>query len=371
MTATSDFEIFLVATPGFEQTLLEEARARGFKGPKQVPGGVQMHGNWPDVWRANLQLRGASRVLARLGSFRVVHLSQLDKRAHKFPWADTLLPDIPVRVDVTCKKSKIYHQKAAAQRLERAITDTVGAPIDADAEVCIKARIFNDVCTISLDSSGEGLHKRGHKEALNKAPLRETLAALLLRECGFDGQEPVFDPMCGSGTFIMEAAEIATGLWPGRSRSFAFEQLETFDPEKWQELKNKQTTHETEFSFYGRDRDAGAIERAQANAKRADISQLCHFEKQPISLIRVPEEPTGLVIVNPPYGVRIGEVKKLMPLYQKMGHVLKERFGGWRVGLATTSDQLAKATALPFEDKALTFSHGGLKVKLFKTGPLS
>ncbi|WP_135078780.1 class I SAM-dependent RNA methyltransferase [Terasakiella sp. SH-1] len=366
MNKELNIEIFLVAVPGLEDALLNETRAHGFRSPKRSKGGITIEGRWHDVWRANLVLRGASKVLARIGSFRAMHLAQLDKRARKFNWSDFLRPDVPVRIEVSCKKSKIYHQKAAAQRIERAITEELGAPVSAEAEICIKVRILEDLCTISIDTSGEGLHKRGHKEALNKAPMRETLASLILRQCGFDGSEPVIDPMCGSGTFVMEAAEMASQLAPGRSRSFAFEQLVTFDPARWHEIKDKQTSLQPSVHFYGFDRDGGAIQRSQANAKRAGITESCTFTRQTISQLKAPDGPKGLIVINPPYGVRIGEVKKLFPLYQSLGNKLKDGFSGWRVGIVTNSDKLAKATGLKFNNTKTAFSHGGIRVTLYQ-----
>ncbi len=370
MKRDTDLEIFLVAVPGLEAALLREVKEQGFNEPKSDFGGITTHGTWQDIWRANLVLRGASRVLVRIDAFRVQHLAKLDKLARRFDWQSYLRPDVPVRVDVSCKKSKIYHQKAAAQRFETALKEEVGITISADAEVCLKVRIIEDLCTISIDTSGEGLYKRGHKQAVNKAPLRETLAALLLRQCGYDGRHPVVDPMCGSGTFAIEAAEMAVGLNPGRARSFAFEQLATFDESEWSALKETVKLSEPKSRFYGFDRDKGAIKMSTANAERAGVSDFCKFEHRVISDLTAPEGPVGLVIINPPYGARIGDVKKLLPLYQSLGKVLKDRFPGWRVGLVTNSDALAKATALPFFKKAQAFSHGGIKVKLYKTKPL-
>lgn len=365
-----ELEIFLVTVPGLEPALLAEATEIGFKAPTLDKGGVTVRGTWQDAWRANLAMRGASHVLVRLHSFRALHLAQLDKRARKFPWATILRPDVPVRVEATCRKSRIYHHKAAAQRVEKAIQDALGVPLTKDADVCIKVRILDDMCTISVDTSGDALHKRGHKEAVNKAPMRENLAALLLRTCGFDGKEPVVDPMCGSGTFVLEAAEIAAGLHPGRSRGFAFERLTTFKADKWQTLKTQTDMLTPVVSFYGFDRDGGAINMSKANAKRAGVESISEFQKQSISDLAAPDGPAGLVIINPPYGTRIGDVKRLQTLYQTLGKVLKTGFQGWRVGLITNSDKLAKATGLPFKGKPVSFSHGGIHVKIFSTRAL-
>jgi putative N6-adenine-specific DNA methylase len=370
MTSTSTFEIFLVASPGHEQALCDEAKSKGFASAKPVIGGVTLQGRWPDVWKANLVLRGTGRVLARIGEFRAPHLAKLDKQARKFPWAEFLRADVPLRVEVTCKRSRIYHAGAAAERIETALREELRAPLSKDADLCIKARIEDDLCTISIDTSGDMLHKRGHKEAIGKAPLRETLAALFLRQCGYDGTEPVLDPMCGSGTFVIEAAEMAVGLNPGRSRSFAFEQLKGFDSTAWQKLRDAPPASQTNTECFGSDRDAGAIKMSTANAKRAGVEAITQFQQKSISELTPPEGPPGLVIVNPPYGTRIGDKSQLRDLYAALGKTLNSKFSGWRVGLITTEVSLAKITGLPFAAHGKPVSHGGLKVFLFQTKPL-
>ncbi|PIL13764.1 hypothetical protein P775_27765 [Puniceibacterium antarcticum] len=370
MTKDTPFEIFLVAPPGLESLLCAEALEQGFADATITPGGVTLTGGWPEVWRANLTLRGASRVLARIGAIRVMHLAQLDKRARKFPWADILRPDIPIRVDVTCKASRIYHAGAATQRIETALRESLGATIAPDAPLRLMARIEDDLCTFSLDTSGEPLHKRGHKEAVGKAPMRETLASLFLRQCGYTGTESVVDPMCGSGTFVIEAAEIAKGLFPGRSRAFAFEQFASFDPDLWQQMRTANTPRHTDSRYYGSDRDTGAIRMSTANAERASVSDIANFRHNAVSDLIRPEGPPGLVMVNPPYGTRIGEKKLLFAVYGALGKTLLERFRGWRVGMVTTDLGLAKASALPFSTPLAPVSHGGLRIHLLQTDTL-
>jgi putative N6-adenine-specific DNA methylase len=368
--AAGDFEIFLVSSPGFEPVLLAEVKALGFQEPKLVKGGVTIQGGWPAVWRANLKLRGASSVFARIAAFPVFHLAQLDKRARKLAWGQTLRKDVPVRVEASCKHSKIYHSGAVKQRIETAIVESLGAQISEEAEICVKARIEDDLCTISIDTSGESLHKRGHKEAVNKAPMRETLASLFLRQCGYDGKEPVLDPMCGSGTFVIEAAEIAARLDPGRSRSFAFEKLARFDAAAWQKLRNAGNGATPEFRFYGCDRDAGAITMSRANAERAGVAEITAFRQSAIGGLTAPNGPPGLVIVNPPYGTRLGDKKRLYQLYGALGQTLRSRFAGWRVAVITTDSSLATACKLPFGTPFGPVSHGGQRVTLYLTGPL-
>lgn len=359
--------LFLITAPGFEDLLAQEAREAGFSVTRTLPGGVEIAGGWPEIIRANLLLRGATRVLARLAEFRALHLAQLDKRARKLPWADWLRADVPVRVEATCRKSRIYHNRAAAQRIERAVSETLGCPVAEGAPVTLKLRIADDLCTLSVDTSGDALHKRGLKQQVNKAPMRETLAALFLRACSYDGSEPVLDPMCGSGTFPIEAAEIAAGLAPGRARRFAFEHLAGFDQSQTPDLP---TPRDTALRFHGSDRDQGAIAMSTANAARAGIADFTNFQTRPISDLTAPGGPPGLVITNAPYGGRIGNKKPLYGLYAAFGARMLEQFSGWRVGLITSESSLAKATGLPFTAPGPVIDHGGIKIRLWQTAAL-
>ncbi|MBU2962969.1 class I SAM-dependent RNA methyltransferase [Citreicella sp. C3M06] len=363
------FEIFLACAPGLEASLVSEAKGQGFGPLRPMAGGVAFDGGWRDVWRANLLLRGAARVLARIGGFPAVHLAQLDKRARRFGWGEILRADVPVRVEATCYRSKLYHEGAVKGRVERAITEELGAPI-ADDGVRLLARIEENLVSFSIDTSGGPLHRRGFKVAVGKAPMRETLAGLFLRECGYTGTEPVLDPMCGSGTFPIEAAEIACGLAPGRARRFDFERLASFDPQAWAQMKADAAPRPIALRFYGSDRDEGAVRMAGENAARAGVEQLVRFDCRSATAIERPDGPPGLVMINPPYGERIGKPGPLHGLHRDVGAALMERFRGWRVGIITTDPGLAKATGLPFLPPGPHVAHGSLKVRLWRTGPL-
>jgi putative N6-adenine-specific DNA methylase len=369
--AADDFEIFLVSAPGLEDALCAEAAQCGFAAPRAVPGGVKLRGNWPDVWRANLVLRGATRVLARIDSFQVETFEKLERRGRRVPWAKVLRRDVPVSIDVTCSQSRLFHTGAVAERLEGAIRDKACTAVVKDAPVTVMVRLDNNICTISIDTSGELLHKRGHKGGVHRAPMRETMAALFLRQCGYQGREPVLDPMCGSGTFVIEAAEMAAGLAAGRSRGFAFEQLETFDAAAWQAMRAAQPTGTAPvFAFHGSDRDEDAVAMSRANAERAGVAAFCTFKHAAVSDLVRPDGPPGLVIVNPPYGDRIGDRERLSALYAALGRTLLARFSGWRIGLVTSEKPLAYAAALPFLPPTAPVSHGGVRVTLFQTAPL-
>jgi putative N6-adenine-specific DNA methylase len=177
--------------------------------------------------------------------------------------------------------------------------------------------------------------------------------------------------MCGSGTFPIEAAEMAMGLAPGRARRFGFEDLASFDAERWTAMRETLPgPKHTDLRFYGYDRDAGAIANATANAERAGVSETTRFTQQAVADLTPPDGPPGLVIVNPPYGARIGNRKLLFALYGSFGTVMKTSFKGWRVGIVTSDMGLARATGLTFKNVSAPIPHGGLKVQLFQTGPL-
>ena len=274
---------------------------------------------------------------------------------------------------MTNRKSKIYHAGAAVQRIERAISEEFGAPIVGsvtEAKIVIKVRIDDNNLLMSVDTSGNGLHKRGHKQAMGKAPMRETMAALALRGCGYTGTETVLDPMCGSGTFLIEAAEIARHMMAGRARSFAFEKLKSYDAAAVNAMRANWKTRETTHHFYGSDRNVNVIGFAKENAERAGVAELCSFTPTALSEVPRPDGAAGLVIVNPPYGARIGKKKDLFSLYSAFGDVMRERFEGWRIGMITADHHLAQASKLPWKPVSAPIAHGGLKVRLYRTDPL-
>jgi putative N6-adenine-specific DNA methylase len=372
--------LWLVAPPGLEPVVAAEARAAGFHVTGQDTGGVALVGGLAQAMRANLVLATPSRVLWRIGAFRAPHLAMLDKRARRFPWSDHLRPDIPVRVAATVRASRIWHAGAAAQRIATAITETLGAPVllqsapddatdpVAPPHVALKARIDDDLVTLSLDTSGAGLWHRGYRPETAKAPLRESLAAAFLHQAGWDRRAPLIDPMCGSGTFPIEAAGMALGLAPGRARSFAFEHLAPFDPAAWAVLKAdaaRPVPPDTPVLARGQDRDDGAIRAATANAARAGLAAATAFARQAISELVPPPGSPGLIITNPPWGARIGQRKPLFALYGSFGRVLAERFAGWRVAVLCPDAGLVGATGLGLAPAGPPVDIGGIKARLW------
>jgi putative N6-adenine-specific DNA methylase len=358
-------QIFLVAIPGLEAPLRREALACGFHNPRAVRGGVIFEGGWPHVWRANLFLRGAVRVLVRVGVFKAHHLAQIGPETRRLPWGALIARGTPVRVTASCAKSRISHAGAVAERVSAALVDGAGVvPSEEESALGVVVRVEKDHVTLSLDTSGAPLHRRGHKQAVAKAPLRETMAALFLQEMGFDGTQAVLDPLCGSGTIPIEAAEIALGLLPGRSRRFGFEHLRSFDAAAIAALKEVPLKG-PHVRFHGSDRDAGAIASAEGNAARAGVGAFTHLTCQALSHAQPPEGPPGLLLTNPPYGARIGDRRALFALYGALGKIVTERFAGWRFGMVTSDAGLARTTGLALT-AGPSVHFGGLTVRLYQ-----
>jgi putative N6-adenine-specific DNA methylase len=365
-------ELFAVAAPGTEPLLQRELVALGIKG-RYVPGGVELRGDADTIRRVNLESRLASRLLLRLGRFETLHLNELEKLAAKLDVAPFLRADEPLSVRASCRKSKIYHSGAAEERVHRALAKKLHADLapaqanldedDAPPQTVL-VRFDHDVCTLSLDTSGAHLHKRGYRLETAKAPLRETLAAALLAEAGYDGDMAFVDPLCGSGTFAIEAASIATRAAPGRLRSFAFERWPSHDAKAWRQLRDAADARRrpAPAPIVASDRDEGAVGATRRNAERAQVA--IDVRHQALSDSQ-PPAATGLLLTNPPYGERVGNPARLRDLYAALGKLASRQYAQWSVGFITTDARLAQASGLAFTRVTPPLPHGGLKVKLY------
>ena len=367
---------FVVTTPGLETITAGEMQALGIEPAEVESGGILFKGDVPALYSANLHLRTANRVLARLGNFfRATTFPGLKERLVALPWERFLAPGKPVSLRVTCHHSRLYHSDAVARTLLSALEKRLGAPSplvkaseegDQSAQLVI-VRLQDDICTVSMDSSGIPLHKRGYRQAVAKAPLRETLAAAMLIASGWDRQSPLLDPFCGSGTIPIESAQMACRVPPGISRVFRFSDWPVFDKEKWNGVLAgaKNGIADTKPSIFGYDRDAGAIEFSQANAARAGQKNNIKFLQQAVSYLESPST-IGTIVTNPPYGVRTKESNDLRDLFARFGAILLEKFKGWTVVMLSPDDVLTGNLGLSQPDETLRFLNGGLPVKILK-----
>ena len=374
----SGFELFASTAPGLESIAAGELKSLGVRGRQEI-GGVAFAGDLDRLYQANLWLRTASRVVARLGHFHASTFYELERRAKKLPWKSFLPASGPVRLRVTCRKSRLYHSDAVAERLLSVISDSASRAIEAssgdsddegedagDAAQLFIVRIVHDEVEISADSSGELLHRRGYRQEIAKAPLRETLAAAMVLASGWRSGEPLLDPMCGSGTIPVEAAMLARGIAPGAQRKFQFMNWPTFDEGRWNAILDSARGSATRSSekISGSDRDAGAIGAARRNAERAGVADTIQFSEKAISdsiaNLDDVEKGVGWVLTNPPYGIRIGEGEDLRNLYARLGAQLKTK-PGWRVGVLTSDTGLIGQTRLSMVSRFDT-RNGGIPV---------
>ncbi len=369
------FAALAVTHLGLEQVLAGELAALGLPG-EVMPGGVAFEGSLLDVARANLMLRTAGRVLVRVASFRARTFPELERYAAKVPWTRFLPAPATVHFRVTAKKSRLTHERAIAERLVRALQAAVPKATivagrgEADTDDGVQrfvVRFHRDVCTISADSSGAPLHRRGYRLETGKAPLRETLAAGLLLSSGWDGTTPLIDPFCGSGVIPIEAALMARRIPPGRSRHFALERWPGFDGKAFRAMRdasNAALLPVSPVAISGADRDAGAIRAASANAERAGVSADVTWQHQPISAM-VAGPQRGAVVTNPPYGARLGERGSLRDLYAQLGNVLRRQAAGWTVALVSADRKLDGQVGLSWKELART-ENGGLPIRFVR-----
>lgn len=385
---------FVVTAPGFEALAAQELIDIGItplqdsnegvlqtRLPGDEGGGIEFSGSKKDLYRANYQLRTASRVLVRLGEFFAAGFPELRRKASRLAWERYLKPGQPISFHVTCHKSRLYHSSAVAERIAGAIHDHLGveSPLVKKGEdtnegplaQLIVVRLVNDQCTISIDSSGELLHRRGYRLETAKAPLRETLAAAMLAASGWDRTSPLLDPFCGSGTIAIEAALLAAGIPAGKNREFSFMNWPGYHEKDWKAVKTvaekKQRTTRPMPVIQASDRDAGAIRIARSNAERAGVAQWIEFTRRAVSAVEPPETP-GWVVTNPPYGVRVSANKDLRNLYAQFGNVLREKCPNWNVGVLCNDLQLFRQMKIQL-DTSITWTNGGLPVRLGK-GPV-
>ena len=369
----ADLACFAVVAPGLEPLVLDELRALGAVEPLRVeeaePGGVGFRTDLAGVYAANLHLRVASRVVVRIGAFHAAAFHELERHARRLPWYRFVGEGQAVVFRVTARKSRLYHQDAIAQRLVDAVGAgaAVRAPGAGTSAQEFVVRLFRDECTVSVDASGELLHRRGYRLASAKAPLRETLAAAMLAAAGWTGQAPLLDPMCGSGTIPIEAAMVARRIPPGLGRRFAFEQWPEFDRRAWDTVHERargRVLPVSPVSIQGSDRDAGAVRAAAANAERAGVAADVQWRRAAISAVEPPRE-AGWIVTNPPYGVRVGDRRRLRDLYAQLGNVLRARCPGWEVAMLTAHPELEHQTGLALES-AFETTNGGIRVRLMR-----
>ena len=353
---------FAVTTPGLEDLTHRELAALGIPG-KTERGGVTFRGTREDLYKANLWLRTAHRILVRVTSFNASSWRELEKGLARVKWERFFHGALP-RVKVTSYRSRLYHERAIAERILETLENSLSRKSPERVHPStLYIRVVEDGITVSIDSSGEHLHKRGYRRLQGPAPVRETLAAAMLMACGWPGDGPLMDPFCGSGTIAIEGATMALGWAPGRLRAFAFQEWADFDPRVWERLLARAAPHPTKDPppILASDMKGDMVEMARINAQRAGVKEYIQWDCRPFTFLpSLPRE--GWLVANPPYGKRLDNPKALSRLYANLGKIIKERLTQWNLAL------LVPPRYLPFLDlpakRRGPVSNGGMKVWL-------
>ncbi|MBA2663157.1 MAG: hypothetical protein H0U74_12770 [Bradymonadaceae bacterium] len=363
---------FAITSPGLEAPLLTELRALGARKAVVVNGGVEFEGTNATFYRANYALRCANRVVLRVDDFRARDPIELYQKSRRYAWERLLGADNAVFVRGAARRSKLIHTGRIAKAVEDGLRDhfvddlkkpaPAFAAEEPAADQLVLARLEDDRCQLSLDGSGELLYRRGWRIRIGAAPLRETIAAALLRLAEWKLDEPLFDPMCGSGTFVIEAAQRAANIAAGKGRSFALWRWKNFQPELWQEIVAAAAAEyrEPEKQFFGRDIDHEMVVASRDNAAGAGVEAFCHFASGDAARIVPPTKDKGLIICNPPYGERMASEGIVDALVERVA----SNFEGWRMAALLPAAQRLPKSTLRFEERA-HFKNGGIPVRFW------
>lgn len=365
---------FATCPRGLEQLLADELQQAGAKSIKPTDGGVSFDGDWTVCYAANLHSRIATRILWQVGRGKYANEEDLFNAAYKLNWPQWFDVKHDFMVKVTGVKCPLKSLEFATLKIKDAVCDkfrsAVGSRPYIDTKnpaVRIHAYLTAEEYQFYVDTSGSALYQRGNRGASIEAPLRENLAAGILKLSGWQVGEPLLDPMCGSGTFLLEAAMMALNIAPGLKRSFGFEKLRTFESDSWKKLKNQALSKARPATFqkiYGSDMDLRAVRVSKQNLEAAGLLEAVQVSQVDI-VNAVPPADSGVMVANPPYGVRIGEDEALAELYPKMGEALKKKFAGWNTYFLTNDLRMPKLMRLTPSKRTPLFN-GPLECRLFE-----
>jgi putative N6-adenine-specific DNA methylase len=342
-----------------------------------TPGfcGVAFEGDRALLYRANLWARLPFRILVKLKTFPCQDAQDLYLGIQTLDWSQYLTPDFTLAVNATGKNQNLNHTHFTALQVKNAITDrqqeTFGDRSNVDTQkpdVRINVFIDRDLCTVSLDSSGNSLHRRGYRSAVGAAPLKESLAAALIQLSGWQPEQAFYDPLCGSGTLPLEASLKALNIAPGLFRDrFGFETWPDFDLSLWEQLLQKAESSRKESltaSIGGSDRDGGVVEQAIANAQHCGVGDRVWFAEIDLADVSAPAT-SGVLFCNPPYGERLGQDSDLGAFYKLLGDVLKQRFKGWTAFVLSGNKELSQSIGLKSSQRIAVFN-GSLPCQLLR-----
>ena len=367
-------QYFAPCPRGLEAALADELGALGAGSIAPTDGGVAFQGALDLAYRANLESRLASRILWRVGGGAYRNERDVFELASALDWPQWFRADRTLRVDVAATRSPLPSLEFATLKIKDAVCDRHRAvagkrpSVSKDnPDVRVHAYLTADHATFYLDTSGEPLFKRGYRREAAEAPLRENLAAGLLRLAGWEPGTPLLDPLCGSGTIAIEAALMALDVAPGLKRTFSFQKLGWYDGPTWQRIKQaaqRRMKPIAPSAIYASDDDPAAIQRCGVNLAAAGVAGAVVLERAD-ALSRAAPAPAGTVVTNPPYGVRLAESSPLAEFYPRLGDALKQRFAGWTAYILSGDTRLPKLIGLKASRRTPLFN-GAIECRLYE-----
>jgi 23S rRNA G2445 N2-methylase RlmL len=369
----SNTTFFATCAPGLADVLHAEARALKLPKLERQVGGVHFQGSMREAWLANLQLRTAVRILLRLDRFEALTAEDLYRHAQEIDWSQYIPVEGSFFVDAQSRDSQLDHSQFVAQKVKDAVVDqfrqqTGARPVvDKDqADLRIHVHLWKDRCTISVDTSGDSLHKRGYRKYQGRAPLAETLAAAIVLSSGWDRRSPILDPFCGSGTVLIEAALIAAKIPPGSFRRFGFENWLGHDAPAYERFRDQQMQAikiPPKLRLLGRDIDPQCRPGAMRNAESAGVAELIDFEIGDFADFEARPGWNAWIMSNLPYGVRVGDPARLEALHRNLGNKIRKECAGYHLALLAGSRSYAHALGL-HDWKVQKMRNGALRCEL-------
>jgi len=370
----SAVQFFATCPRGLAAALAEELAALGATQVRAGDAGVDFEGPFELAYAVNLESRLATRILARVAKFDYRNENDIYEGARRVRWHAHFGVDRTFKVETNAVKAPVKSLDFITLKVKDAVADAFREALGRRPDVSprepdVRVHVFLDAkwCTLYLDTSGEPLFKRGRRDRTGEAPLKKNLAAGLLRLSGWTPGQPLLDPMCGAGTILIEAAEMALGLAPGRGRPFGFERLTRFDAAAWEKVKAASAVRARPVGprpIYGSDLYGRTVDGARANLRDMGLEEAVTL-KQANTLELSAPAPAGFLVTNPPYGVRLGEKEDLAKFYPELGHLLKQKFAGWTAYIFSGDPDLPKLIRLSATKRTVLYN-GAIECRLYE-----
>ncbi len=367
---------FAMASRGLIDVLADELKAMGMDRVLKAPGGCHFDSNWAGCYRANLRSRTASRIILPILDFPAYNPEELYNNIRKHDFTKYIDPDGTMTVDANVKEcGEFRDQRFVAMKVKDAVVDQFREKFDVrpnvdndDPDLRLVVRGFKNQFNVSIDTTGDALFKRGYRIQQVDAPLKETVAAGIIKMAGYEANMPVVDPMCGSGTILIEAALMALKVSPGTMRkSFAFQKFKGFKEDEWEKELDaciEEEIEEIPFKFYGYDLSGEAIKAAKANIKKAGLEDYIEVQRTAFETIDAPVEK-GVLITNPPYGERLLEKNEAIEVFKNLAFLLKTKFKGWDAYVLSGDPELSSGMRLK-ADRKFPVYNGKIECRLLK-----